>query len=91
MADWQPMSANPFPWKHADVILACYDQDNRATVVVFRCTCAEHGAYFVKGGGMLSVIEKGWIPFAWREDDTPTPDDKKFPPMLTDYLTEPDS
>jgi hypothetical protein len=86
---WQPMSANPFPWDHKDVILVAFAKDNPNEIEIFRCVCAEHGAYFPKDGGTLSVIELGWIPFAWREDDSPTPEDEKFPPMWTDYLTGP--
>jgi hypothetical protein len=87
MTEWKPMNANPFPWEHTDVVLAAYDKDNPNIIDLFRCTCAEHGAYFSKSSNMLSIIEEGWIPFAWREDDTPSRDDEKFPPMLTDYLT----
>lgn len=89
MSDWKPMSANPFPWEYVDVIIAAYDKDAPNNIEVFRCVCAEHGAYFPKSGGMLSMIEEGWIPFAWCEDDIPACDPSTFPPMLTDYLTEP--
>jgi len=44
---------------------------------------------FLRDGGMLSLIEQGWIPYAWREDDLPSRDDEKFPPLWTDYLTKP--
>lgn len=85
---WHPMSDNSFPWKHKDVIIAAFDKDNPSIVQVFRCKCAEHGAYFAKDGGMTSIHEDGWIPFAFRDDDTPVRDDAKYPPLLTDYLTE---
>ncbi len=88
MMTWRPMTDNSFPWSHKDVILVAFDKDNHNTVQVFRCTCAEHGAYFEKDAGMLSIIEQGWIPFAWQDDNTPTRDDEKFPPMWTDYLTK---
>lgn len=89
--EWQPMSANPFPWKHKDVIVIAFACDDPKTVEIFRCTCAEHGAYFPKDAGMLSIIEQGWVPFAWCADNTPVRNDEKFPPMWTDYLTEHES
>lgn len=87
MSGWRPMSDNAFPWPHQDVLIAAFHEDEPAIVDVFRCRCAEHGAYFIKGGGMLSIIEEGWIPFAFRDDDTPGRDDAALPPMWTDYLT----
>lgn len=87
---WKPMSENPYPWDHKDVLIVAFDKDAPETRETFRCTCAEHGAYFPKDGFMLSLIEQGWIPFAWCDDDTPERDDVKFPPMMYDYLTEPD-
>lgn len=84
---WMPMTANEFPWPHKDVIIVAYHKDSESDIDVFRCTCAEHGAYFLKDGGMLSLNERGWIPFAFRADDTPDHSNPAFPPMLTDYLT----
>lgn len=86
--NWRPMSENGFPWEHTDVIIAAYDKEDTEVIEIFRCTCAEHGAYFTKNGGMQSLIELGWIPFAWQVDDIPVLGDPKFEPMLTDYLTE---
>lgn len=88
MSDWRPMADNPFPWKHRDVILAVFDQEKPEEVEILRAVCAEHGAYFIKDAGCISVNERGLIPFAWRPDDFPARDDEKFPPMWTDYLTE---
>jgi hypothetical protein len=89
MSEWKPMSANPFPWDHEDVIVMAFARDEPSVVEIFRCTCAEHGAYFPKDGGLLSIIEQGWVPYAWRDDDAPPRDDARYPPMWTDYLTEP--
>jgi hypothetical protein len=81
------MSDNPFPWVHKDVILAVFDKDRPNDVRTIRAHCAEHGAYFFREGGVISVVEEGWVPFAWRIDDVPPRDDAKYPPMWTDYLT----
>lgn len=86
MAEWHQMTKNQFPWEHNNVILACFDKDDPNIIEIFRCTCAEHGAYFDKNGGMLSIHEEGWIPFAFRDDDIPNRDDKLFPPLTSDYL-----
>ena len=91
MSDWKPMGANPFPWEHENVIIAAFAKDDPKVIEIFRCTCAEHGAYFSKNTEFLSIIEEGWIPFAWRPDDVPARDDAAYPPMWTDYLTEPQS
>lgn len=85
--NWKPMSDNSFPWPYKDVIIAAFDKDNQSTIELFQCKCAEHGAYFPKNTTMLSIIEQGFIPFAFREDDVPTRDDKLFPPLWSDYLT----
>ena len=69
------------------MIILAFDKDEPNVIQVFRCVCAEHGAYFPKDGGMLSIIEQGWVPFAFCDDDTPSRDDVKFPPMFEDYLT----
>jgi len=86
---WRPMSENSFPWPHKDVLILAFDKDNETLIDIFRCRCAEHGAYFPKDGGMLSIIECGWIPFAFCDDDIPERDDAKYPPMRSDYLTQP--
>lgn len=88
VSDWRPMSENAFPWAHKDVILVAFDENDPDAIEIFRARCAEHGAYFQKNGGMLSLHEEGWIPFAWRPDDAPPRDNEKFPPLLTDYLTD---
>lgn len=86
--DWKPMSEHQFPWEHRDMIVMAFAKDDLADVDIFRCTCAEHGALFPKNTTFLSIIEQGWIPFAWCIDDSPEREDAKFPPMWTDYLTE---
>jgi len=86
------MSANPFPWDHKDVVVAAFDKDDPADIQLFRCHVAEHGAHFdLPLGRFLSINEQGWIPFAWRDDDTPARDDIALPPMWTDYLTATDT
>ncbi len=88
MSEWKPMSANPFPWEHTDVMVAAFDKNMPSDVQVFRCVVAEHGAHFpLPRGGMISLNEGGWVPFAWRDDDTPARDDAALPPMWKDYLT----
>lgn len=82
------MRENAFPWEHHDVMIKAFAKHSPMNVELFRCTCAEPGAYFTKDGDLLSIIEQGWVPFAWRDDDSPKRDDAKFPPMWTDYLTE---
>lgn len=86
--NWKPMSDNQFPWLHKDVIIAAFDKDDPTVIETIRCHCAEHGAYFPKNTTMLSIIEQGWIPFAFCDDDIPTRNDEIFPPMWKDYLTQ---
>jgi hypothetical protein len=87
MSAWQTMTTHVFPWDCKDMLVAVFARDGGDTAVL-RCHCAEHGALFEKGGGMMSIHEEGLVPYAWREDDTPEPDAIKFPPLWTDYLTE---
>lgn len=88
MSGWKLMSDNSFPWPHKDVIIVAFAKDAPQEIEIFRCRCGEHGAYFPKHTAMISLIETGWIPFAFRDDDAPARDDEAFPPMWTDYLTE---
>ena len=90
MPSWRPMREHSFPWPHRNVILAVFDKDDQGNVELFRCICAEHGAYFRRDGGMLSVHEEGWIPFAWQIDELPK-QDGVFSPLWTDYLTAPEA
>lgn len=85
---WKPMSDNQFPWPHKRVIIAAFNKDCPTEIELIRCHCAEHGAYFPENTTMLSIIEQGWIPYAFKDDDTPARNDETFPPMWTDYLTE---
>lgn len=85
--NWRPMTEHIFPWNVRDVIVIAVHPDGTERAI-FRCTVAEHGALFEKGGGMISLHEMGWVPYAWQEDNTPARDDAKWPPMLSDYLTE---
>lgn len=85
--DWRPMSEHQFPWPHRDLIVLAFAYNDSNERDVFRCKCAEHGALFIKSSGFLSIIEEGYIPYAWKLDDTPERDDEKLPPMWTDYLT----
>ena len=87
-ASWLPMTANAFPYPMRDVLVAAFDSANEKRVLVFRCRCAEHGAYFEKEGGTLSLVEDDWVPFALRADDLPERDDPRFPPMRKDYVGE---
>lgn len=82
------MSEHKFPWRYEHIIIVTFAKDEPAEIEIFRCHVGEHGALFPEGTTFLSVIEQGWIPFAWCEDDSPVRDDKKYPPMWTDYLTE---
>ena len=86
MNPWRPMTEHVFPWEHRDLIIAVFDAKSNE-VDILLCICAEHGALFRVDGGMLSIHEEGWIPFAWRIADMPQRDDNKFPPLWTDYLT----
>jgi hypothetical protein len=81
------MTEHIFPWQHRDLMVAAFYHEEPETLDVFRCICAEHGALFMRAGGMLSIHEEGWRPFAWKVDDTPNRDDSKWPPLLHDYLT----
>ncbi len=85
---WRPMTEHVFPWEHRNLLVVAFHNADPESVDVFRCVCAEHGALFMRAGGMLSIHEEGWRPFAWRKDDTPTRDDVNLPPLWTDYLTE---
>lgn len=85
MSDWHPMTERPHD--HRTVIVAAFAADDIHEVDVFRCRCGEHGAYFPRDSGMMSINENGWTPFAWRPDDVPSPGDEAFPPMREDYLT----
>jgi len=85
---WKPMTDNPFPWSHEYVIIVAFAKDDPSEIEIFRCQCAEHGAYFSRNSTFLSIIEQGWIPFAFCDDDSPARNDEIFPPMWSDYLTE---
>lgn len=93
--DWRPMSEHVFPWSHRCVLVMAFGKDddpaNSDGLEILRCRVAEHGAMFQVNGGMLSIHEEGWIPFAWRLDDCPARDDAKWPPLWSDYLTDPDN
>ena len=86
---WRSMTEHQFPWDHGEVIVLAFAKDEPETVDTFRCTVGEHGAFFFRDGGMLSLHEQGWVPYAWKVDDCPSRDDSKFPPMWHDYLTNP--
>jgi hypothetical protein len=89
---WRPMSDHKFPWEYHDVMVAAYQRGDAVEIVyVLRCTVGEHGAFFEKGTAFLSIHESGWVPFAWRIDDVPSPNATKWPPMANDYLTQFDS
>lgn len=86
---WQPI---PREWfgrfdGAGPLLIAAFDQEHPGTVQTFRARGGEHGALF-EHGSMLSLNEQGWVPYAWCPDDTPMPDDEKWPPMWSDYLTE---
>lgn len=85
--DWRPMSEHTFPWSHKKLIVVAFDKDSEDVTDVFRVHVGEHGALF-NDTPFLSLHEQGWIPFAWRIDDTPEREDTRFPPAWTDYLTE---
>ena len=91
MTDWRPMTEHAFPWPHQDLVVMAFFKEDRLNVEIIRCHVAEHGALFFNDGGWLTLNEQGWIPYAWRLDDLPSPDDDRFPPMWTDYLTETDA
>lgn len=85
--DWRPIPERAAPWPHDKIIVAAFSKDDPNATDVFRVRVGEHGALFPYGQ-MLSLHEDGWIPFAWRIDDTPERDDARLPPLWTDYLTE---
>lgn len=89
--DWRPMTEHKFPWEHVKLVVAVYDKNNPGEKDLLRVLVAEHGAMFPESGGMLSIHENGWVPYAWKLDDTPEPDSKLWPPLLHDYLTEPET
>lgn len=87
--NWKPI---PIGYYDRDVlngkVVLCYDQDDPQTVEAFAVRGTEHGAIFTPSGGLLSLREGGWVPFAWADINVIKRDDEKFPPALTDYLTE---
>lgn len=85
---WRPMVEHCFPWDVRCVIIVAFARDEPSQIDVFRARVGEHGAFFDWSGSWLSLHEQGWVPFAWREDDTPARDDNSWPPMWNDYLTE---
>lgn len=84
---WKPMTEHVFPWACQNVVVVAFYKDEQNEIDIFQCHVGEHGAFFLNDGGMLSLHEHGWIPFAWRENDMPSRDDAKWPPLWTDYLT----
>lgn len=86
---WMPMADNVFPWPYREVLVAAFAKDDPAVTEIFQCRCGEHGAYFARGN-MCSLIESGWIPFAFCDDKVPDRQDPAFPPMWHDYLTDPE-
>lgn len=85
---WRPMTEHVFPWGHRNVLVAAFYKKEPEELDVFRCRVGEHGAFFFEAGGLLSLHENGWIPYAWCDDDMPLPDNEKWPSMTVDYLTE---
>lgn len=88
MSDWRPMSGHVFPWEHRHLIVMAFAADEPTEIEIFRCRCAEHGALFPENTSMLTIIEQGWVPYAWCVDESPARDDEKFPPMWRDYLID---
>lgn len=86
--NWRTMSEHKFPWPHKNVLVIAFFIDESKQTDLFRCVVGEHGAFFLLDDGFLSLNERGWIPYAWCEDDVPERDDIKWPPTWTDYLTE---
>lgn len=86
MSRWRPMTEHAFPWPHTRLIVVAFHRDD-LSVDVLRVRVGEHGAFFPENS-MLSIHEDGWVPFSWCEDDCPSRDDAKWPPLWTDYLTE---
>jgi len=80
------MTTHVFPWEHKKLIVAAFDEDDPTAVDVFRVHVAEHGALF-NDTPFQTLHEQGWIPFAWKIDDTPPRDDDRFTPLWTDYVT----
>ena len=85
---WRPMSEHKFPWKHRNVILMTFAHDDPGVIDIVRCSVGEHGAFFPANTTFLTVLEQGWVPFAWCVDEAPARDDEKFPPLYRDYLTD---
>ncbi len=86
MTAWRPMTEHIFPWAHKNIVVVAFARGDEGITDVFRVHVEEHGALF-NDWPFLSLHEQGWIPFAWRIDDTPVREDVGFPPLWTDYLT----
>jgi hypothetical protein len=86
--DWRPMSEHKFPWEHHHVILMTFAYDQPSEIAIMRCRVGEHGAFFPVNTTFLTVLEQGWVPYAWCLDDSPARDDDKFPPLYIDYLKD---
>lgn len=84
---WRPMTEHVFPWPEKALLVAAFPRDGEPLVDVYRVSVGEHGALFDTPPNFLSLHERGWVPFAWRIDDTPERDDDKWPPLWADYLT----
>lgn len=86
--DWRPFTEHVFPWDHEHLIVMAFAHDDPTEVEIFRCRVAEHGALFPENTSFLTILEQGWVPYAWRRDDSPPRDDERFPPMWSDYLRD---
>lgn len=84
---WRPMSEHIFPWRHERMIVVAVSSLPLAATEIYRVRCGEHGALFADDM-TLSLIEMGWLPYAWRPDDTPALDTEGFEPLREDYLTK---
>lgn len=84
--EWKKMSEHVFPWPHEFVLLAVFDKDDPEVLAVRRVHVAEHGAFFTRDGSWLTILEQGWVPYAWKVDDTPGRDDSEWPPLRRDYI-----
>lgn len=85
---WRPFTEHAPPWKHKHLIVMVFAHDEPTEVEIFRCRVGERGGLFPENTTMHTILEHGWVPYAWKIDDSPSRDDDKFPPLWADYLCD---
>jgi hypothetical protein len=77
---WRPMTEYVSPCPHKDLIVVAFYRDYPSHEDVFRIHVGEHGPVF-RSDPTINLYDMGWVPFAWRVDDTPERNDPSFPPL----------